>query len=53
MPVELSLEAKITVYDTLFVYLAKEHNIPLATLDKKLVNSLKDTQYYGLLRRPY
>ena len=42
---ELALNAKITIYDALFVYLAKKHNTYLATLDKKLVNSLRPTIY--------
>ena len=51
--IELALEAEIAIYDALFLYSAKTHNTRLATLDKNLVNKLKDTDYSNILIHPY
>lgn len=51
--ISIALDAEIAVYDALFVYLAIINDIPLATLDKKLINAIKDKQYSRLLLHPY
>ncbi len=51
--ISLALETEITIYDALFVYLAKIKNMPLATLDKNLVNKLRDTDYSNIIVHPF
>ena len=51
--ISLALEVGVAVYDALFIYLAVMKNVPLATLDKNLVNKLKDTDYSNILVHPY
>lgn len=50
---ELAIKLKITFYDAAFLSIALEKKIPLATLDKKLVNVIKDTELNNFIMAPY
>lgn len=51
--IDVSLEIGVAIYDALYVCLARRNNIPLATLDRKLVEKLKGTKYGTILLHPY
>jgi len=51
--ISLALGVGITIYDALFVYSAKVNNVPLATLDRNLVNRLEAAGYGSILVHPY
>jgi len=50
--IALSLELDITVYDAAFLSLADKLDIRLLTLDRKLADKTKGTEFYGQIDYP-
>jgi len=51
--ISIAIDCGITIYDALFLSIAVEQDIPLATLDKTFVSELRDTKYIDVLLHPY
>jgi len=51
--ISIAIDCGIAVYDALFLSIAVEQDMPLATLDKTFVNKLRDTKYIDVLLHPY
>ncbi|MHA1593668.1 MAG: type II toxin-antitoxin system VapC family toxin [Candidatus Baldrarchaeia archaeon] len=51
--IDIAIRTGITFYDALFLNISVQKGLKLATLDKKLVGRLKDSNYEDKLLHPY
>lgn len=51
--IEIAIDTNISIYDSLFLAIASKEDSKLATLDKTLINKLKNTNLEPILIHPY
>ncbi|MHA1675636.1 MAG: type II toxin-antitoxin system VapC family toxin [Candidatus Njordarchaeales archaeon] len=51
--IEIAIDTNISIYDSLFLAIASKEDSKFATLDKTLVNKLKNTNLEPILIHPY